>query len=92
MHVVGIYISATFSRACADQVHLYDAVDRTVVDFFIHLLGCLIDDFLYVLNLQGVARCDAHHVLCRTVVALLEIRKVMLLIISLDIALLFSLV
>ena len=92
MHVVGIYISATFSRACAYQVHLYDAVDRTVVDFFIHLLGCLIDDFLYVLNLQGVARCDAHHVLCCTIVTLLEISKVLVLIISVDIALLLILV
>ena len=92
MHVVGIYISATFSRACAYQVHLYDSVDRTIVDDFIHLLGCLIDDFLHVLNLQGIARCDAHHVLCRSVVTLLESRKIMVLLISVDITLLFILV
>ena len=92
MHVVGIYISATFSRACAYQIHLYDSVDRTIVDDFIHLSGGGIDDFLHVLNLQGITRCDTHHVLCRTVVTLLEIREVMVLIISVDITLLFILV
>ena len=72
MHIVGIYITATFILTNIDEVHLYDTVDRTIVslvdDVIVSLLQCL-----NILNLQRISRCDADHVLCRTVVAFLEL-------------------
>ena len=70
--VVGIYITATFVFTHINQVHLYHAIDRTVMFLFYCLLFSLIVGYLTELNLHGIARCDANHVSCRTVVALLE--------------------
>ena len=70
--VVGIYITATFIFTYINQVHLYHAIDRSVMLLFGNLLFSLIVGYLAELNLHGIARCDANHVLCRTVVALLE--------------------
>ena len=72
MDVVCIDISTTFARTGIHQVHLYDTIDRTIVDGFRHLLGCLIDFLLHVLNLQGITRSDADHILGCTVVAFQE--------------------
>ena len=72
MYIIRIYIAATFTRSCIHQVHLYDSIDRTIVDFLFHLIGNGINDFLCILNLQGITRSDANQILCRTVVALLE--------------------
>ena len=76
VYIVGIYISATFTIPGIDKVHLDDAMNRTVVDDFLHLLVLWIDDFLYVLNLQRIARCDTYHVLGGTIVAVLEFGNV----------------
>ena len=70
--VVGIYITATFIFTHINQVHLYHAIDRTVMLLFGNLLFRLIVGYLAELNLHGIARCDANHVLSRTVVASLE--------------------
>ena len=72
MNVVSIHISTTFTLTGIHQVHLYDTIDRTIVDRLLHLLGVWVDGFLCILNLQGITRGDANHILCRTVVALLE--------------------
>ena len=72
MVVVGIYITATFVFTHINQVHLYHAIDRTVMLLFGNLLFRRIVGYLAELNLHGIARCDANHVSCRTVVALLE--------------------
>ena len=70
--VVGIYITATFIFTHINQVHLYHAIDRSVMFLFYCLLFSLIVGYLTELNLHGIARCDANHVSCRTVVAFLE--------------------
>ena len=94
MNVVSIHISTTFTGTGIHQVHLYDTIDRTIVDGFLHLLGCRIDTLLYVLNLQGIPRSDAYHILSRTVVAALEFFYILLLVIFVvgDIFLLVSLI
>ena len=70
--VVGIYITATFVFTHINQVHLYHTIDRSVMFLFYCLLFILIVGYLTELNLHGIARCDANHVSCRTVVASLE--------------------
>ena len=100
--VVGIYITATFVFTHINQVHLYHAIDRSVMLLFGYLLFSLIVGYLAELNLHGITRCDANHVLSRTVVALLEgsvdvsriagISTAFLFVIIIDVFLLYSLI
>ena len=73
--VVGIHVAATLILTDIYQIHLHYAIDGTVMFFLHHLLIVLIVSVLAELNLHGVARGDANHVLRRTVVALLELAQ-----------------
>ena len=73
--VVGIHVAATLILTDIYQIHLHNAIDGTVMFFLHHLLIVLVVSVLAELNLHGVARGYADHVLRRTVVALLELAQ-----------------
>ena len=73
--VVGIHVAATLVLTDIYQIHLHYAIDGTVMFFLHHLLIVLVVSVLAELNLHGVARGDADHVLRRTVVTLLELAQ-----------------
>ena len=70
--VVGIHIAAALILADVYQVHLHNAIDRTVVLLFYYLLAFRIIVLLTELYLHGIAGGDANHILGSTVVTLLE--------------------
>ena len=73
--VVGIHIAAALILADVYQVHLHNAIDRTVVLLFYYLLAFRIIVLLTELYLHGIAGGDADHILGGTVVTLLECPK-----------------
>ena len=97
--VVGIHVAATLVLTDIYQIHLHYAIDWSVMFFLHHLLIVLVVSVLAELNLHGVARGDANHVLRRTVVALLEFAQrvdsvllVLVLVIVVDVFLLHVLI
>ena len=71
MHIVGIYIATTLIFSYVDEVHFYHTIDRTII-YLVNNLFVGIIQFLYILNLQGIARGNTYHILCSTLVTLLE--------------------
>ena len=54
MHIIGIYIATTLIFSYIDEVHFYHTIDRAIV-YIVNNLFVGIIQFLYILNLQGIA-------------------------------------
>ena len=73
--VVGINISAALVLAHIDEVHLDDAIYRPIEELLLDVVVGVYY-FLHVLNLEGIARSDAYHVLRCAIVAFLKGRAI----------------
>ena len=88
MHIVGIYIATTLIFSYVDEVHFYHTIDRTII-YLVNNLFVGIIQFLYILNLQGIARGNTYHILCSTLVTLLECCFVSIFVVIIDVALFY---
>ena len=87
MHIICIYITASLISANVDEIHFYHTIDRTII-YLVNNLFVGIIQFLYILNLQGIARGNTYHILCSTLVTLLECCFVSIFVVIIDVALL----
>ena len=88
MHIICIYITTTLISANVDEVHFYHTIDRTII-YLVNNLFVGIIQFLYILNLQGIARGNTYHILCSTLVTLLECCFVSIFFVIIDVALFY---